>query len=182
MFGFFNTLRLPIAKPCNTTGELISIRLAARLPIMLKALSCLQITSTWLQTPAKVPLANTSVYLPQPLVYLTQPSQRQSYRSTVVAGSYGILQLDPRLCLFHRTSMCHAPQRGCTIKATLVRGVFAEYLDVFCKIVDIFRRRNCISIGRTTDPPACRFLNKISAALEKVFCPSNSFRFCRLQE
>jgi hypothetical protein len=66
--------------------------------------------------------------------------QANLYHSVIVNGSYPILQLDPRLCHFDRTSMRHAPQRGCTLKATL--GTCTEDdLIVFCKIVDLFQSR-----------------------------------------
>ena len=42
-----------------------------------------------------------------------------SYHSVIIDGSYPLLPLDPRLCHFDRTSVRHAPQRGCTLKATL---------------------------------------------------------------
>jgi len=73
-------------------------------------------------------------------------AQTQSYHSIPVAGSYQILPLDPRFCHFNRASVRHAPRRGCTVKATLVRGVFAGGdLDVFCKIVDLFQREDAIN-------------------------------------
>lgn len=74
-------------------------------------------------------------------------AQAESYHSTIVAGSYQVLELDPHLCHFHRTSVRHAPRRGCTVRATLVRGGFARgNLDVFCKIVDLCQRRNSIDM------------------------------------
>ncbi|KAF8346717.1 hypothetical protein F5887DRAFT_1180532 [Amanita rubescens] len=65
-------------------------------------------------------------------------AQAQSYHSVVEAGSYPVLPLDPRLCYFDRTSVRHAPQRGCTLKAKLVKRFLN--LDVFCKIIDLFQR------------------------------------------
>ncbi|KAF8333725.1 hypothetical protein F5887DRAFT_1259819 [Amanita rubescens] len=65
-------------------------------------------------------------------------AQAQSYDSVVEAGSYPVLPLDPRLCYFDRTSVRHAPQRGCTLKATLVKRIWN--LDVYCKVVDLFQR------------------------------------------
>jgi hypothetical protein len=39
----------------------------------------------------------------------------------------------------------HAPRRGCTSKAKLLRGILAGgNLNVFCKIVDLFQRRDSI--------------------------------------
>ena len=73
-------------------------------------------------------------------------TQAHLYHSIVVAGSYEVLPLDPRLCHFNRTSVRHAPQRGCTLRATLARGVLAGgNLDVFCKIVDLYQRRDSIN-------------------------------------
>ncbi|KAF8344476.1 hypothetical protein F5887DRAFT_274893 [Amanita rubescens] len=72
-------------------------------------------------------------------------ARAQSYHSVVVDGSYEVLPLDPRLCHFHRTSVRHAPRRGCTVKATLLRGnLVGGNLNVFCKIVDLFQRGNSI--------------------------------------
>ena len=68
--------------------------------------------------------------------------EAQSYRSPIVNGSYRIVPLDPYLCHFHRSSVRHTPQRGCTLKATL--GWTRSNLDVFCKIVDLFRRSDSI--------------------------------------
>ena len=71
----------------------------------------------------------------------------QSYRSVVMAGSYEVLPLDPRLCYFHRSFVRHAPQRGCTLKATLAgvkRLRAGGNLDVFCKIVDLFQRGDAL--------------------------------------
>lgn len=70
--------------------------------------------------------------------------------STVVAGSYPVLQLDPRLCRFHRTSVRHAPRRGFTVRATLLRSFFAGgNIDIFCRIVDFFQRRDSIDMLNT---------------------------------
>ena len=74
---------------------------------------------------------------------------RRSHRPTVVAGSYKIFRLDPRLCYFDRTSVRHAPRGCCTLRATLARGVVAGALagydlKVFCKIIDLFQSRNSI--------------------------------------
>ncbi|KAF8798783.1 hypothetical protein BYT27DRAFT_7202478 [Phlegmacium glaucopus] len=72
-------------------------------------------------------------------------AKAQSYHSVVVDGSYQVLPLDPRLCHFDRSAVRHAPQRGCTLKAKLLRGILAGgNLNVFCKIVDLFRRRDSI--------------------------------------
>jgi hypothetical protein len=71
--------------------------------------------------------------------------QAQSYRSTIVGGSYDILPLDPCLCHFHRSSVRHV-RRGFTLRATLSRGLLAGgNLDVFCKIIDLFQRKNSIA-------------------------------------
>ena len=60
-------------------------------------------------------------------------------------GSYEVVPFDPRLCHFHRTSVRHAPRRGCTVKATLLRGnLVGGNLNVFCKIVDLFQRGESI--------------------------------------
>ena len=73
-------------------------------------------------------------------------AQAQSCRLVVAAGSYQVLPLDPRLCHFNRTSVHHAPHRGCSLKATLVRGIWAGgNLNVFCKIVDLFQSRDSIN-------------------------------------
>ena len=68
-------------------------------------------------------------------------AQAQSYKSVIEAGSYRVSPLDPRLCHFDRTSVRHAPRRGCTVKAKLTRGILdGGNLNVFCKIVDLFQR------------------------------------------
>jgi hypothetical protein len=69
--------------------------------------------------------------------------QAQSYNSTPVAGSYPVLPLDPRLCHFNRSSVCHSPERGWTLKATLERS--SSNLKVFCKIVDLFWSCDAVS-------------------------------------
>jgi hypothetical protein len=122
-------------------------------PSMLKAfvgiILLAEIASTWFHT------SPTSAKAPPGRSFGVSPTaarnrdaaiaQAHSYHSTVVAGSYQFLPLDPRLCHFHRTSVRHAPRRGCTVRATLVRGVFAGgNLNVFCKIVDLFQRRDSI--------------------------------------
>ena len=67
--------------------------------------------------------------------------QAHNYHSTVVAGSYPVLELDPCLCHFDRSSVRHTPKRGCTLKATLARGNMAGgNVVTFCKIVDLFQR------------------------------------------
>lgn len=72
-------------------------------------------------------------------------AQAQSYSSTPMNGSYPVLPLDPKLCHFNRTSVRHAPRRGCTVKALLARGVLAGgNLDVFCKIVDVFQNPDAV--------------------------------------
>jgi len=58
-----------------------------------------------------------------------------------VNGSYPIVELDPHLCRFDRSFVRHTPQRGFTVKATLMRGgVFTADLPVFCKIIDLAQR------------------------------------------
>jgi len=71
-------------------------------------------------------------------------SKAQSYHSTPVAGSYPVLPLDPRLCLFNRSPVRHSPRRGCTLRATLARSDGGN-LDVFCKIVDLFRSSDVVN-------------------------------------
>ena len=56
-----------------------------------------------------------------------------SYRPTILAGSCGLIQLDPHLCHFDRTSVHHGHQRCCTLRAML-RGGKAK---VVCKIADL---------------------------------------------
>ena len=69
--------------------------------------------------------------------------QAHHYRSRVVAGSYDVLQLDPRLCHFDRSSIRHAPRYGFTLKAKLETGMLTRE-DVFCKVVDLFRAQDSI--------------------------------------
>ena len=69
--------------------------------------------------------------------------QAHHYRSGVVAGSYDVLQLDPRLCHFDRNSIRHAPRHGFTLKAKLETGRLTRE-DVFCKVVDLFRAQDSI--------------------------------------
>jgi hypothetical protein len=83
----------------------------------------------------------------------TAIAHAQSYHSTPVAGSYPVLPLDPRLCRFKRSSVQHSPQRGCTLRATLARSDGGN-LDVFCKIVDLFRSSDAIS---ALDTEVCRY-------------------------
>ena len=74
--------------------------------------------------------------------------QAHNYASEIVAGSYDVLQLDPRLCHFDRTSVRHGPQLGFTLKAKLEKGVYLKE-SVFCKAVDLFQRRDSIdALGR----------------------------------
>ena len=61
---------------------------------------------------------------------------------TAVNGSYPIVELDPRLCRFDRSFVRHTPQRGFTVKATLMRGGID--LPVFCKIIDLAQRGNSL--------------------------------------
>jgi hypothetical protein len=68
----------------------------------------------------------------------------QNYRSQVVAGSYQVLPLDPRLCHFDRSSVRHAPNQGFTLKAKLERGLMIASEVVFCKVVDLFQRQEPI--------------------------------------
>ena len=64
-----------------------------------------------------------------------------SYHPTAVNGSYPIVELDPCLCRFDRSFVRHTPQRGFTVKATLMRGgIFTADLPVFCKIIDLAQR------------------------------------------
>ncbi|KAM6492114.1 hypothetical protein JOM56_011838 [Amanita muscaria] len=127
---------------------------SARSPSMLKAfvgtILLAETASTWFHsspTSAKIPpgrcfgTSRTAIHDRDAAI-----AQAHSYHSVVVAGSYQVLPLDPRLCHFHRTSVRHAPRRGCTLKATLVRGCFAgSNLNVFCKIIDLFQRRDSIN-------------------------------------
>lgn len=69
--------------------------------------------------------------------------QAHHYRSEIVAGSYGVLQLDPRLCHFDRSSIRHAPRHGFTLKVKLETGMLTRE-DVFCKVVDLFRAQDSI--------------------------------------
>ncbi|KAF8347604.1 hypothetical protein F5887DRAFT_1072595 [Amanita rubescens] len=72
-------------------------------------------------------------------------AEARSYHSVVVNGSYQVLPLDPRLCHFDRSAVRHVPRRGSTLKAKLERGILAGgNLNVFCKIVDLFQRRDSI--------------------------------------
>ncbi|KAF5375519.1 hypothetical protein D9615_009168 [Tricholomella constricta] len=122
------------------------------LPSMLKAfvgiILLAELTSTWFHTSPTLSKAPPNRYFGTSLTAIrSRDAARQAggYRSTVVAGSYEILPLDPRLCHFDRTSVRHAPQRGCTVRATLARGVLAGgSLDVFCKVVDLFQRKDSI--------------------------------------
>jgi hypothetical protein len=69
--------------------------------------------------------------------------QAHHYRSGIVAGSYDVWQLDPRLCHFDRSSIRHAPRHGFTLKAKLETGILTRE-DVFCKVVDLFRAQDSI--------------------------------------
>ena len=72
-------------------------------------------------------------------------AEAQSYHSVVVNGSYQVFPLDPHLCHFDRSAVRHAPRRGSTLKAKLETGILAGgNLNVFCKIVDLFQRRDSI--------------------------------------
>lgn len=123
------------------------------LPSMLKAfvgiILLAEVTSTWFHTSPTLAKPPSNRYFGTSAT-ATRSRDRAirlagSSRSTVVAGSYEILQLDPRLCRFDRTSVRHAPQRGCTVRATLARGILAGgSLDVFCKVVDLFQRKDSI--------------------------------------
>jgi hypothetical protein len=70
-----------------------------------------------------------------------------SYHPTAVNGSYPIVDLDPHLCHFDRSFVRHTPQRGFTVKATLMRGgIFTADLPVFCKIIDLAQRGDSLSM------------------------------------
>ena len=72
-------------------------------------------------------------------------AKAHSYHSVIVDGSYQVLPLDLRLCHFDRSVVRHSPQGGCTLKAKLLRGLSAGGdLNVFCKIVDLYQRREFI--------------------------------------
>ena len=98
-------------------------------PSMLKAfvgiILLAEISSTWFHTSASAPpgryfgVSQTATRIRDAAI-----ARAHSYHSTLVDGSYQVLPLDPRLCHFHRTSVRHAPRRGCTVRATLVRGCF----------------------------------------------------------
>jgi hypothetical protein len=106
-----------------------------------------EISSTWFDTSPASASAPPGRYfsVSQSATRDAAIARAHSYHPTVVDGSYQVLPLDLRLCHFHRTSVRHAPQRGCTVRATLVRGVFAGgNLNVFCKIVDLFQRGDSI--------------------------------------
>ena len=70
-----------------------------------------------------------------------------SNHPTAVNGSYPIVELDPRLCRFDRSFVRHTPQRGFTVKATLMRGgIFIADLPVFCKVIDLAQRGDSLGM------------------------------------
>jgi hypothetical protein len=71
--------------------------------------------------------------------------QARHYRSRVVAGSYNVLQLDPHLCHFDRSSVRRGSQHGFTLKAKLETGMLTRE-DVFCKVVDLFRAQDSLNL------------------------------------
>ena len=123
-------------------------------PSMLKAfvgtILLAETTSIWFHsspTPAKVPgdryFGTTFAAIHNRDAAI---AKAQSYHSVVTNGSYQVLPLDPRLCHFDRSAVRHAPRRGSTLKAKLERGIFVGgNLNVFCKIVDLFQRRDSIN-------------------------------------
>jgi len=73
-----------------------------------------------------------------------------SYNPTAVNGSYPIIELDPRLCRFDRSFVRHTPQRGFTVKATLMRGgILTADLQIFCKIIDLAQRGDSLDMLNT---------------------------------
>ena len=64
-----------------------------------------------------------------------------SYRPAVLAGSCAMIQLDPHLCHFDRTSVHHGHQKCCTLMATLRGG----NIKVVCKIADLSLGRDPIN-------------------------------------
>jgi hypothetical protein len=88
------------------------------------------------------PLADTLVDLTVTRDRDTAIVQAQSYNSTPVGGSYPVLPLDPRLCHFKSSSVRHSPERGCILRATLAKS--SGNLNVFCKIVDLFRSYDAV--------------------------------------
>jgi hypothetical protein len=97
--------------PINIDVELV------HLPSMLKAfvgiILLAEVVSTWFHTSptsAKaLPGRSFGVSPTAAHVHDTAIVQAHSYHSTIIAGSYQALPLDPRLCHFHRTFVCHAP-------------------------------------------------------------------------
>ena len=106
-------------------------------------------TSTWFHaspTSAKVPLSwyfgasHTAICNCEAAIV-----QVKSYCSIIMARSYQVLPLDPCLCHFHHTSMCHALQWGYIKGSTGKKSLAGGNVGVFCKIVDLFQRRDSIN-------------------------------------